>query len=362
MTIVLYFLFALSVFTPIYTYALYPLVLKLLKAKMYRTDVGFKPRVSAVIVSRDSNSVAEEAIIEQKLQNIVASNYPTDALTILVAHSISKLNEIVSKADGQLILFTDTTTELDEKAITNLVARFSDERIGCVCEQLRKRPDKDGKPTEGAFWKYENMVKRFESGIGRLSGANNGLYAVRKCVLTPINEEIISLDFYISTFFLQAGWDVVMAEEAVAYERTEQADGINFDKHVKDGAGYYQALRIFWKLLLPRKGSFTYVSHRVMKWFVWVNMVVTLLVSSVLACSSNLMLVLFLFQILLYVQSIVYWILVVKNNNVVKGSVGQFAAIVFYFLSINISYFLGCFKGKQKRRDDSRGGKRSNDK
>lgn len=340
MTTVLYVLFALSVFAPIYTYAIYPLVLKLFKAKEYRTDAGYKPRVTVVIMSWESDSAADEAVIEQKRQNIIASDYPTDALSVTVAHSISELNETVLEAYGELVLFTDTTTELDEKAITNLVARFTDERIGCVCGQLRKHPDKDGKPTDGVFWKYENLVKRLESRIGRLSGANNGLYAVRKSILTPISEDIISLDFYISTFVLQAGWDVVMADDAVAYEKTEQADGLNFEKHVQDGAGYYQALRIFWKLLLPRKGCFTYVSHRVMKWFVWVNMVTVLLSSSALAFGSLWMALVSLCQVLLYVF-LLLTIVAVKKGHEPQRTLGGLYQMLLYFFMLNLSYFNG---------------------
>lgn len=200
MTTVLCILFTLSVLAPVYTYVIYPLVLMLFKAREYRTDVSFKPYISVVIVDRSfdgSDGSASSSLVEKKLENISASDYPADALDVSVDHSISEQNECDSTVDGEIVLFTDTETELDKRAITNLVSRFADDRIGCVCSQLRKKLDKDGKATDGVFWMYENKVKQFESRVGRLSGGNKGLYAVRKSILWVIGNDIISLDFYI---------------------------------------------------------------------------------------------------------------------------------------------------------------------
>lgn len=141
-----------------------------------------------------------------------------------------------------------------------------------------------------------------------------------------------------------------MAEDAVAYERAEQADGLSFEKHIQDGAGYYQALRLFWRLLFPRKGSFTYVSHRVMKWIVWINMTVVFLTNAILICSSRLMLVMFVLQALLYLVMLLYWIFVEKRQNFITGIIRKVLSLVFYFVSLNVAFLFGCFRHTKEKK------------
>ena len=58
--------------------------------------------------------------------------------------------------------------------------------------------------------------------------------------------------------------------------------------HVRDGAGNYQAMAIFWRMLFPRKGSFVYWSHRIIKWLVPINLIFLIIVSFALSfCSWN---------------------------------------------------------------------------
>lgn len=327
---ILYILFALSIMAPVYTYAIYPFVLKLFKKKKYVSDYSYKSYVSVVIFSEGSDT-------EEKIKNLEASGYPVNMIDISVVHTISELNECVPDAKGEFILFTDAETELDAKAVSNLIARFADNRIGCVCGRLRKKPHKDGKSTDSMFWRYENKVKQLESGIGRLSGANSAIYAVRKNILPTIKENVINLDFYISTYVLQAGWDVVMAEDAIAYEAPEKADCLNFEKHVHDGAGYYQALGLFWRMLFPRKGSFIYVSHRVMKWFVPFNMITILLLNIIMAFYSIWFAVVLICLLLFY---LLIWMLY-KLCKTTDMRTNKFLSIVWYFFALNASWLLG---------------------
>ena len=63
----------------------------------------------------------------------------------------------------------------------------------------------------------------------------------------------------------QRGWDIYFEPKAVAYEKAECSEGIHFIEHVEEAEEYWKLLAVFWRMLLPVKGSFTYVSHRVMK-------------------------------------------------------------------------------------------------
>lgn len=320
----LYALFGLSVFCPVYTYALYPLVLKCLPEKHYKTDFdnaesnsvkALNTLVTVIVVGKNGKAKAE-TIKQTGIDTIWAAQ---------ISDSINKT------AKGEIIVFTDDKTELDKDAIGEIIKPFADERIGCVVGQ---QTNPEGNST---FWKYENTVKRLESRIGCVSGATASIFAVRKKDFPQVPETVINKPFYIATTIAQAGKDIVYQPSAKAYEGKDE--GTNFDKHVQDAAGYWQALRLFPKMLLPiSKGSFVYISHRVMKWFVWLNMVFALVTSGLLALlGSMLMALLFWLQIYGYI----FVILLGKRN--LGTLLGKLISIGYYFVMLNISYFTGFF-------------------
>lgn len=314
--IVLYVLFAFSVFCPVYTYALYPIVLRFLKGKDYKS-AEIEPSVSVVIVGKNATD---------KITNIQQCEYPEIEI-------IEGEYRDANKAKGEIVVFTDTKTEMDLAAIREIVKPFSDERVSCVVGQ-QTNPEGNS-----AFWKYENLVKRLESRIGCVSGANESMFAVRKSDMPSVPDDVLNKPFYIATKITEGGKDIVFQDTAKAYEgRTE---GTNFEKHVEDAAGYWQALRLFPKMLIGRHGCFVYVSHRVMKWFVWLNMIVMLVTSGLLIHKSMVMMVLFCLQILFYCSLVLQ-----RKKERKNGLIGAILYIGYYFAELNISYMIGLFRGE----------------
>lgn len=317
--IFLYVLFGLSIFCPIYTYAVYPVILKFLKKKTYQTG-NDRMNVSVVVVGNQESA-------GKKIENIQKNKYPD--LQIVVADSIT---EGVKKTTGGIIVFTDTETELAENAIEELVKGFADPRIDCVVGQ---QSSKNG---NSAFWKYENKVKELESNIGCVSGANDTIFAVRKDKMPIVDEKVKHKPFYIATSITQAGADVVYTPKAIAYEIPTEGD--NFAKHVEDAKGYWQALRLFPKMLIGRHGSFVYVSHRVMKWFVWLNMIVMLVTSGVLAINGSI-----LMAVLFGLQIVGYAVVMLLGKRNIGGAIGKLISIGYYFVMLNVTYMIAIIKG-----------------
>jgi biofilm PGA synthesis N-glycosyltransferase PgaC len=369
-------LFALSVAAPLYTYGLYPLILKLLPRRTYEKDLNYKPAVSILIAAYN-----EEKVIEEKIRNLLQLEYPSNKTEILIASDgstdntvlrakragkdliqvldlprggkVAALNTMLSRAKGEIIVFSDANTMFEKDAVQKLVQSFKDERIGCVSGQLRYRVDNtagEGARSESAYWKYENWVKKQESGLGRLSGANGAIYAIRGECLKNIPAGIINDDFYVSTYILQQGYDVILNTEAIAYEEPNERLEEQFKRHVRDGAGHYQAMRMFWRMLLPRKGSFVYVSHRVIKWLVPFFMITAFISNFILGLKEKGWFFLWLLQATGYLVMLVYWG-TVKREIKIKGIVGKLISIVFYFISVNAALLCGFFKfvgNKQK--------------
>lgn len=369
-----YVVLALSLFAPVYTYVGYPILLMVLAifaTKKYKVDEGYYPTLSILVAAYN-----EEKVIGEKIINLSQLDYPIEKLEFLIGSDgsddktveitkgfsdiknlrvfelprggkVNVLNSLLKEAKGDVLVFTDANTMFDTKAIRHLVKYFQDERIGCVSGQLRYKVDKlsgQGAKSENTYWKYENWVKVLESKVGRLSGANGAIYAVRKGLIREIRKGIINDDFYVATSVLQSGYDVILETKAIAYEEPNDDLAGQFRRHVRDGAGHYQAIAVFWRLLFPRKGSFVHISHRVVRWLVPFFLISAFVCNAALAGQSLFMLSMFLCQIIMYMLMFIYYLGTKKEKEREaghKGLVSKLLSIVYYFFSVNLALFLG---------------------
>ena len=312
---VLYALFALSLFCPVYTYAIYPCILRMVKSREYLIQ-DIEPTVSVVVIGKSS---------QDKIKSIKQCSYSN------IIEIINENYGSANRANGDIIIFTDTKTQLDLTSIREIVKPFADKRVGCVVGQ---QTNLNGNST---FWKYENAVKQLESRIGCVSGANESLFAVRKSDMPVVPERVLNKPFYISTKITENGKSVLFCDGAKSYEK--KSGGVNFNKHVKDASGYWQALKLFPRMLLFNNGSFVYISHRVMKWFVWLNLVIMLLTSAILGILGSIpMLVILALQIFGYIT------IIAIGSKGLNNSFGKLTSIGYYFLMLNASYFLALFR------------------
>jgi biofilm PGA synthesis N-glycosyltransferase PgaC len=367
----LYVALAVSLFAPIYTYAVYPFLLKVIACFFkieYKVNEAYRPFVSVLIAAYN-----EEKVIEEKILNLSRLDYPADKIEFLIGSDgssdrtveiakrylhisnlkvfdlprggkVSALNSLLKKAKGEVLVFSDANTMFDSKAILELVKYFTDDRIGCVSGQLRYKIDASsgqGAKSESTYWKYENWVKVLESKIGRLSGANGAIYAIRSGIISGIKKGIINDDFFAATYVLQSGYDVILEPKAIAYEEPNDEFDSQFKRHVRDGAGHYQAIAVFWRMFFPRKGSFVHVSHRVIRWLVPFFLIAAFIFNVVLVEQSVFMAVLFICQMLGYLMMLVYYFGMKKNVKGKKGILINLLNVVFYFFSVNLALLLG---------------------
>ena len=120
------------------------------------------------------------------------------------------------------------------------------------------------------YWRYERLLKFFESRIGGLLGANGGVYALRRELYRAIPADTIVDDFWISMQVVEAGQRCVYDPEAVALETIPERISDEFRRRVRIGLGNYQAFKRFANLLSPLRGTvaFTFFSHKVLRWLV----------------------------------------------------------------------------------------------
>ncbi|WPC43283.1 glycosyltransferase family 2 protein [Clostridium sp. JS66] len=379
MKVFLYVTLAISIFAPIYTYVVYPVLLKVVGIffqKKYKIDKNYRPFVSILVAAYNEEKVIKEKIInlskleypDDKIEFIIGSDGSSDK-TVDIAKSyshiknlrildlprggkVNALNSMLKIAKGEVLVFSDANTIYDSKAVKELVKYFTDKTIGCVSGQLRYKLDEssgNGAKSEGLYWKYENCIKALESKLGKLSGANGAIYAVRKDLIKEIRKGIINDDFYIATNALQLGYDVILETKAVAYEEPNDEFLSQFKRHVRDGAGHYQSIGIFWRMLLPRKGSLVHISHRVIRWIIPFCFISTFITNALLLTQSLFMEILFVCQIIGYLTLGFYYEFIINKNRNINNSFEKFFRFIFYFMAINFALLLGCIRFLRKQ-------------
>ncbi|MDP3697165.1 MAG: glycosyltransferase family 2 protein, partial [Candidatus Taylorbacteria bacterium] len=196
---------------------------------------------------------------------------------------------------------------------------------------------------EGFYWRYETAIKKLESELHSVIGANGAIYAVRSKLLAPLPLSTINDDFINSMRVIEQGYGVKYAPDAIAYEEATFDDSVEFKRHVRDGAGHYRAMIHLYRLLNPLrcKTFFLYVSHKVIRWFVPFYLI--------------LMLIIPLFNFLdplirrFYYVQLVFYLLVLIGW--VSGTKIKIFYVPFYFIYINIALLIGFIKnivGAQK--------------
>jgi cellulose synthase/poly-beta-1,6-N-acetylglucosamine synthase-like glycosyltransferase len=316
-------IFWLSALFVAYAYLLYPIVLVLIgyfrqvrddrsylahKRDRRASDLAELPQIAIVIAAHN-----EEQHIEQRLQNLLNLDYPKDRYRIYIGSDGSDdatpeiirafaservvclafqerrgkaavLNDIVVGAKEPLVVFSDANTEFAPDNLRKLVRHFADPKIGAVCGELILRVQDGSDNQDSLYWRIERMLKFYEGRIGGLLGANGANYAIRRKLFTLLPLDTIADDFTIVMNIAADGHKIVYDAEAMAYESEAPSIAAEFTRRVRIGMGNYQAFFRLLKFMNPLAGIrvFTYVSHKVLRWFVPHLLCIALLTSALL--------------------------------------------------------------------------------
>lgn len=360
--------FWISILMLIYTYLGYPLILALIvlfkSNPVKRGD--FQPFVSLIVPAYN-----EEGVIEEKIKNSLNIEYPRDKFEVIIASDgstdgtneiargyacadervillkfprnrgkISVLNDAVSKARGEIIVFSDASSMIDPKAVRNLVSHFKDESVGCVSgvyKVLKRDLSPMGKQ-EDLYWRYETFIKRKESQIGSTVGAHGSLYAIRKELYPYPDGATINDDYIIPMRVIRQGYRVSYEPEAVAFEEAERMEG--FGRRARIGAGNYQQLKELKALIRPLKGLllFEFISHKLLRLCSPFFLIIAFGANLILFGTAPIYRLTLSAQLLFYLSAVVFPLL---------GRIGvkaKFAMMPFYFILINSASLMGLYK------------------
>ncbi|HEX2129726.1 MAG TPA: glycosyltransferase family 2 protein [Solirubrobacterales bacterium] len=287
--------FWVSVALIVWTHVGYPLAL-LAVGRLGRgpreAQAEHLPEVSLIIAAHD-----EEAVIEAKVANALALDYPRDQLEVIVASDgstdrtvelaraagadlvldlrragkVPAQNAAAEQARGEVLAFSDANAIWESDALGRLVAPFADPQVGYVCGQAQftRRAAAGGTANEeGAYWRLELKLREAESRLAGVTGGNGAIYAVRSDAYVPLGPAA-SHDLSFPFLLTKAGWRCLYVPEARAEEpmvatiegefarKRRMMRGI-WDEVVRDG------------MLSPRGYGLVYgwqiASHRVLRY------------------------------------------------------------------------------------------------
>jgi cellulose synthase/poly-beta-1,6-N-acetylglucosamine synthase-like glycosyltransferase len=356
----------------LYVYVLYPIAIRLLAAWVGRHVRRGDVLLPVTIIVTAYN---EERCIRAKLDNLMGLNYPPDLVSILVASDGSSdsteqiaasydparvrvlrvegrrgktacQNAAAAEASGEILVFTDATTQLQSDALTRLVEGFADADVGCVGGLLVYVTEVDNVTGRGGetYWSYELKLRAAESSLGSLIGVSGCLYAVRKSAYRPIAPALIS-DFVIAMKMREQDLRTVLAPNAICWETTLDQGRHELSMRVRVAVRSLNALIRERRFLSPAYGYFAWQlwSHKVLRYaspLLWLGAIA----ANVALVREPLYLFLLIAQIGLLACGTIGFILQDKQRNL--GLFGK----PYYFLLTNVAALIATLRYLQGER------------
>lgn len=352
-----------------YSYIIYPIILKLLANFFSKVPTPYNaeatlPNVAVVIAAYN-----EESCIKERVENLLSLDYPTDKITCFIGSdgSTDKTNEIlkgfndprlcihifeqnsgkanvlnrlVALVEQPIIIFSDANTHFESDALQRLTNHFFDPCIGAVCGELNLFNLGDNDNQDSIYWRYEQFLKEQEAKLDALLGANGAIYAIRADLYSVIPENTIVDDFQIVMNVARGGHRIIYDKLALAHEEIAPNIAEESKRRIRIGTGNYQAFtRLTWALN-PLIGwrSFSYISHKVFRWFTPHLMVVAFIANLFLIEQP-------IYMLLLAGQVLMYMLALWGGVKSAKGKrLSSFIALITFFVSMNLALLKGFYR------------------
>ena len=251
-------LFWLSLGLLVWTHVLYPLAamaVARVRTRRVRAE-PVEPTVTVVVAAHD-----EETVIERRLENLLALDYPPEKLELVVASDASgdRTDELVAAvaareprvrllrcprggkvaaqdlavrgSEAEVVAFSDANATWAPDALRLLVRNFADPDVAYVCGQLRIQRA-DGSNREGTYWRYEMALRAAESRLGSVTGGNGSIYAVRRSDYVEVDPRM-GHDLALPYRMVQRGRRAVYEPAAHAFEKPTPTNETEYRRKVR---------------------------------------------------------------------------------------------------------------------------------
>lgn len=278
----------------VYIFVGYPFLLRQLARRIELIPMANQhcPSITAVFVVHN-----EQAVVAQKIQNILSQHYPAEKLQVLVVDDASNdktaeiiasfntprlrylkmaqrsgkpagLNLALSAIDSELIFFLDARQHIEDHATRYLSEWFADPSIGAVSGELMLRQHQNGfsQGIDG-YWRYEKAIRKAEAKIASVAGATGAIYMLRRTCFRPIPDDTLLDDVLIPMHCAAQGYRVLFDERAIAWD-VPSADPVREkQRKIRTIRGNYQVLMRHWRWCLPFGHPiwWQFLSHKILR-------------------------------------------------------------------------------------------------
>lgn len=314
--IIMHILFWSAGFCIVWAMGGYSMSLKLIAKfnKKRPEKTSNKPTVTVMIVAHN-----EEAVIADKLNNVIDNDYPQEKIKYLVAsdNSSDKTNEIVEDfikthpelpislytskehkgktnaqneaqelVDTEFLVMTDANSMFKRDAVSELMSSFTDDDIAYVCGALTyTNAGNTTADSESSYWDGELQTRLIESNICTITAGNGAIYACRNAdyiKFPPIECHDSSMPYY----YGMHGKRALFNEKSIAFEKAGESTEDEYKRkvrmnrvivmHIKNGIKSMNIFKHGWF-------SYFYFGHRTTRYLLWLNHLIVLLSSICLA-------------------------------------------------------------------------------
>jgi glycosyltransferase involved in cell wall biosynthesis len=184
----------------------------------------------------------EATVIERRIQNLRALDWPAGRIELIVAcdgsddgtpeaaraagadtvldlprgGKIRAQNAAVRAARGELIAFSDANAVWKPDALRALAAAFNDPEVAYVCGRVRFG-NADGTNQEGLYWRFEMFIRGLEAKLSSVTAGNGAIYAVRASDYVEV-DPVMGHDLKLPFTLVKAGRRAIEAPLANATE------------------------------------------------------------------------------------------------------------------------------------------------
>jgi cellulose synthase/poly-beta-1,6-N-acetylglucosamine synthase-like glycosyltransferase len=263
-----------------------------LRSRPVNGDADYEPDVTVVVAAHN-----EETVIERRVENLLALDYPAEKVSIVVASDASTdgtngLVEALAAGEGEsrvslldcprggkvaaqdravrgatseIVAFSDANATWAPDALRRLVENLADPEVAYVCGQLRLE-DAEGGNREGLYWRYEMALREAESRLGSITGGNGSIYAVRRADYVEV-DPTWGHDLSFPYRMVQAGKRAVYEPAAHAFEKPTPSNETELRRKVRMFEHCWE-ITLRGRLLrdLPAGYLTAMVSHRVLRY------------------------------------------------------------------------------------------------
>jgi len=281
-----------------YPFVLYPVMLRWIGRRR-------RQRIPAVVEPAEWPTVAivicalnEARIVQEKIENCLALDYPKERLRIAVIDDGStdgtgriarqyvsqgielierkqrrgktaNLNEVIPSRPEEIIVLSDANVIYARQALKDLVRRFSDPSVGCVSGRVILTNTTDSlRAGEQNYYSLEWRLQEDASNLYSMVGADGAMYALRRALFQLVPDDTLIDDFVISMGIVRQGRRIVFEPRALAWEQGPSSVSEEYRRKIRIAAGAAQGLirGNIWPTGAPWRYWFLFLSHKVLRW------------------------------------------------------------------------------------------------